>query len=74
MFFSLIVSVIPTDQVPEITKVRLGYLPIVEAAPLIIAKEKGFFDKYGMTDLEISKQANWGSARDSVKIGTSAGS
>lgn len=64
---------IPTEQVPEITKVRLGYLPIVEAAPLIIAKEKGFFDKYGMTDLEISKQANWGSARDSVKIGTSAG-
>ncbi|MCA6503475.1 MAG: CmpA/NrtA family ABC transporter substrate-binding protein [Pseudanabaena sp.] len=65
--------IIPTEQVPEITKVRLGYLPIVEAAPLIVAKEKGFFDKYGMTDLEISKQANWGSARDSVKIGTSAG-
>ncbi|MCX5933368.1 MAG: bicarbonate-binding protein, partial [Pseudanabaena sp. LacPavin_0818_WC45_MAG_42_6] len=28
---------IPTEQVPEITKVRLGYLPIIEAAPLIIA-------------------------------------
>jgi bicarbonate transport system substrate-binding protein len=61
------------DQIPEITKVRLGYLPIIEAAPLIIAKEKGFFAKYGMTDVDISKQANWGAARDNVKIGSSAG-
>lgn len=30
------------DQKPEITTVKLGYIPIVEAAPLIIAQEKGF--------------------------------
>ncbi|MBD2187579.1 CmpA/NrtA family ABC transporter substrate-binding protein [Pseudanabaena mucicola] len=64
---------LPPEQVPEITKVKLGYLPIVEAAPLIIAKEKGFFAKYGMTDVDISKQANWGAARDNAKIGSSAG-
>ncbi|TYQ30641.1 CmpA/NrtA family ABC transporter substrate-binding protein [Pseudanabaena sp. UWO310] len=64
---------IPTEQVPEVTKVKLGYLPIVEAAPLIIAKEKGFFSKYGMNDVDISKQANWGAARDNIKIGSSAG-
>ena len=64
---------IAANQVPEITKVKLGYLPIVEAAPLIIAKEKGFFAKYGLTDVDISKQANWGAARDNAKIGSSAG-
>jgi bicarbonate transport system substrate-binding protein len=64
---------IPPEQVPEVTKVKLGYLPIVEAAPLIIAKEKGFFARYGMTDVDISKQSNWGAARDSVKIGSAAG-
>ncbi|HBC43154.1 MAG: ABC transporter substrate-binding protein [Pseudanabaena sp. M046S1SP1A06QC] len=64
---------LPAEQVPETTKVKLGYLPIVEAAPLIIAKEKGFFAKYGMTDVDISKQANWGAARDNVKIGSAAG-
>ncbi|NUN64946.1 ABC transporter substrate-binding protein [Pseudanabaena biceps] len=64
---------ISPEQVPETTKVKLGYLPIVEAAPLVIAKEKGFFAKYGMTDVDISKQANWGAARDNVKIGSSAG-
>ncbi|ARV61833.1 bicarbonate-binding protein [Nostocales cyanobacterium HT-58-2] len=58
---------------PEITKVKLGYIPIVEAAPLIIAKEKGFFAKYGMTEVDISKQANWGSARDNVEIGSAGG-
>ncbi len=61
------------DQIPETTKVKLGYLPIVEAAPLIIAKEKGFFAKYGMPDVEISKQANWGAARDNIKIGSAGG-
>ncbi len=64
---------LPPDQIPETTKVKLGYLPIVEAAPLVIAKEKGFFAKYGLTDVDISKQANWGAARDNVKIGSSAG-
>jgi bicarbonate transport system substrate-binding protein len=58
---------------PETTTVKLGYIPIVEAAPLIVAKEKGFFAKYGMTGVDVSKQANWGAARDNVKIGSSGG-
>lgn len=57
----------------ESTKVTLGYIPIVEAAPLIIAQEKGFFAKYGMTEVTIAKQANWGSARDNVEIGSAGG-
>lgn len=61
------------ETTPETTQIKLGYLPIVEAAPLIIAKEKGFFAKYGMTEVDISKQANWGSARDNVEIGTAGG-
>jgi bicarbonate transport system substrate-binding protein len=60
-------------QAPETTKVKLGYIPIVEAAPLIIAKEKGFFAKYGMTDVDLSKQANWGSMRDNTEIGSAGG-
>ena len=64
---------ISPEQMPETTQVVLGYIPIVEAAPLIIAKEKGFFSKYGMTDVVISKQANWASARDNVTIGSQGG-
>ncbi|AFZ36748.1 ABC-type bicarbonate transport system substrate-binding protein [Stanieria cyanosphaera PCC 7437] len=61
------------EQIPETPKIKLGYLPILEAAPLVIAKQKGFFDRYGMTEVEVSKQANWASARDNVVIGSQAG-
>ncbi|RFP63293.1 MAG: bicarbonate-binding protein [Limnothrix sp. CACIAM 69d] len=61
------------ETTPEVTKAKLSYLPIAESAPLIIAKEKGFFAKYGMTEVEVSKQANWAAARDNVVIGSKAG-
>ncbi len=58
---------------PEVTTIKLGYLPIVESSPLIIAQEKGFFAKYGMTGVEVSKQASWAAARDNVTIGSAGG-
>ncbi|MBD2577705.1 CmpA/NrtA family ABC transporter substrate-binding protein [Oscillatoria sp. FACHB-1406] len=61
------------EQKPEVTKVKLGFIPIFESAPLIIAKEKGFFAKYGMPDIEVAKQSNWASARDNVVIGSEKG-
>jgi bicarbonate transport system substrate-binding protein len=64
---------ISPEQAPETTTAKLGYIPIVESAPLIIAKEKGFFAKYGMSDVQVAKQANWGSARDNVEIGSAGG-
>jgi len=64
---------LPPEQKPETTKVKLGYIPIVEAAPLIIAKEMGFFAKYGMADVDLAKQASWGSMRDNTEIGSAGG-
>jgi bicarbonate transport system substrate-binding protein len=58
---------------PETTAVKLGYIAIAESAPLIIAREKGFFARHGMTDVDVSKQASWGSARDNIEIGSSNG-
>lgn len=60
-------------QAPEVTTAILGFIPIVESAAMVIAKEKGFFAKYGMTNVEVSKQANWASARDNVTIGSAGG-
>lgn len=61
------------EMTPETTQIKLGYIPIVEAAALIVAQEKGFFAKYGMSEVELSKQANWASARDNVTIGSQGG-
>lgn len=61
------------ETTPETSTIQLGFAPIFEAVPLIIAKEKGFFAKYGMTDVQLAKQANWGAARDNVEIGSAGG-
>ncbi|MBD2089379.1 ABC transporter substrate-binding protein [Microcoleus sp. FACHB-1515] len=66
------VNVNPADA-PEVTSIQLGFIPIVEGAPLIVAQEKGFFAKYGMTGATVAKQANWGAARDNVEIGSAGG-
>lgn len=66
-------SGVKAGEEPEVKTVRLGYLPIVESAPIVIAFAKGFFAKHGLTDVKVDKQANWGAARDNVKIGSAGG-
>jgi len=58
---------------PEVTKAKLGFIALTDSAPLIIAKEKGLFEKYGMKDVEILKQASWGTTRDNIVLGSDAG-
>ena len=54
---------------PEIKGAKLGYIALTDAAPLIVAKEKGFFDKYGLTEMAIEKQASWAATRDNLVLG-----
>ncbi len=58
---------------PETPKAQLGYIALTDAAPLIVAKEKGLFVKYGMPDTEVLKQASWGGTRDNLVLGGGAG-
>jgi nitrate/nitrite transport system substrate-binding protein len=57
---------------PEVKGTKLGYIALTDASPLIIAKEKGFFDKHGLPEMEILKQASWGATRDNMALGTKA--
>lgn len=66
------VNVTVTDT-PEVTTARLGFIALTDAAPLIIAKEKGIFAKYGMKDVEVQKQASWGATRDNIVLGSEGG-
>jgi nitrate/nitrite transport system substrate-binding protein len=54
---------------PEVPGIKLGYIALTDAAELIIAKEKGFFAKYGMPDVDVAKQASWGATRDNIVLG-----
>ena len=54
------------------TGAKLGFIALTDAAPLIIAKEKGLFEKHGMPDVEVLKQASWGATRDNLVLGGEA--
>jgi nitrate/nitrite transport system substrate-binding protein len=54
---------------PEVKGTRLGYIALTDAAPLVIAKEKGLFAKFGLPDMDIAKQASWGATRDNMALG-----
>ena len=62
-----------TGDAPEVTTAKLGFIALTDSAPLIIAKEKGFFDKYGMTGVEVLKQASWPVTRDNLELGSGGG-
>ena len=58
---------------PEVTGARLGFIALTDASPLIIAKELGLFAKYGMPDVQVTKQASWAGTRDNLVLGADGG-
>jgi nitrate/nitrite transport system substrate-binding protein len=58
---------------PEVSKARLGFIALTDASPVIIAKERGFFTKYGLPDVEVTKQASWAATRDNLVLGSERG-
>jgi nitrate/nitrite transport system substrate-binding protein len=57
---------------PEVTGAKLGFIALTDSAPLIVAREKGLFAKYGVPDVEVLKQASWGATRDNLVLGGAA--
>ncbi len=55
---------------PEVNKAIFGYIALTDAAPLIIAKEKGLFVKHGVGAVEVTKQASWAATRDNIVLGS----
>lgn len=53
---------------PEKTRLRLGIVPLADCAPLVVAKERGFFAEQGL-EVEISREPSWANIRDKVALG-----
>ncbi len=66
-------TTITAGDAPEVTVAKLGFIPLTDSAPLIIAKEKGLFAKYGMKDVEVLKQTSWPVVRDNLETGSAGG-
>lgn len=60
-------------EAPEVTGATLGFIALTDSAPLIIAREKGFFAKHGLPDMKLAKQASWGTTRDNIELGSAGG-
>jgi len=58
---------------PETDTATLGFIALTDASPLIIAKEKGYFAKYGMKNVKVVKQTSWAATRDNLVTGSQGG-
>jgi nitrate/nitrite transport system substrate-binding protein len=55
---------------PEVTGAKLGFIALSDAGPLFVAKDKGLFAKHGVPDVDVQKQASWGTTRDNLVLGS----
>lgn len=58
----------PLSEPLEKTDLKLGYIPLSDCAPLIVASELGFFDRMGL-NVELKQQMAWSTLRDRVLAG-----
>lgn len=50
------------------TTIRLGFVPLNDVAPLLLAQEMDIFRKHGL-DVKLSRELGWASVRDKVVTG-----
>ncbi|WP_461126574.1 CmpA/NrtA family ABC transporter substrate-binding protein [Spirosoma aerophilum] len=53
---------------PAPEPIKLGFIPLTDCAPLVVAKEMGLFQKHGV-DVVLTKEASWANIRDKVLNG-----
>ena len=47
------------------TPVRLGFVPLNDCAPLVVAQEQGLFERFGV-DVRLSRELGWATVRDKL--------
>ena len=53
----------------EKSNLAIGFMPLTDCAPVVIAKEMGFFEKWGL-NVTLHKQNSWAALRDKLHIGS----
>ena len=49
-------------------KIRIGYMPLTDSLPLVVAQEAGYFAAEGL-DVELQPEWSWASLRDRLLVG-----
>jgi ABC-type nitrate/sulfonate/bicarbonate transport system substrate-binding protein len=50
---------------PSGSRIRIGFIPLTDAAPIVVAQTHGFFKKRGL-DVELSREVGWATVRDKI--------
>lgn len=53
----------------EKVNLNIGFIPLTDCAPLVVAKEKGLFAKHGLTQVNLSREPSWKAIADGVTSG-----
>ena len=43
----------------EKVNLDIGFIPLTDCAPLVVAKEMGFFEKYGLEEVTLNREPSW---------------
>ena len=43
----------------EKVNLDIGFIPLTDCAPLVVAKEKGFFKKHGLDEVNLVRESSW---------------
>lgn len=50
----------------EKVNLDIGFIPLTDCAPLVIAKEKGLFQKYGLEQVNLVREPSWKAIADGI--------
>ncbi len=53
----------------EKVNLEIGFLPLTACAPIIIAKEKGFFTHHGLDEVNLVRESSWRGIQDGIAGG-----
>ncbi|MBD2160361.1 ABC transporter substrate-binding protein [Limnothrix sp. FACHB-1083] len=53
----------------EKVNLEIGFVPLTACAPLAVAKEKGFFEKYGLDEVNLVRETSWRGIVDGIAGG-----
>jgi nitrate/nitrite transport system ATP-binding protein len=53
----------------EKVNLEIGFVPLTDCAPLIVAKEKGLFAKHGLEEVTLSREPSWTAIAEGIASG-----
>ncbi|MFB2972438.1 nitrate ABC transporter ATP-binding protein [Aerosakkonema sp. BLCC-F183] len=57
------------SQTREKLNLNIGFLPLTDCAPLVVAQEKGLFQKYGLEEVNLHREQSWDAIAEGIATG-----